>query len=156
MTPNWTIRADDLGGAAIRALLEQHFAGMLANSPRESCHFLDFDGLKAGGVRFWSIWLDSQLAGCGALRVLDAAHGEVKSMRVADAFRGRGAGHAMLCHIIAQARESGMARLSLETGSSSAFDDAIRLYARAGFVACPPFGDYQPDPFSRFMTLELQ
>lgn len=151
----WTIRSDDLSGAEIQTLLNQHFAGMLANSPPESCHFLDFDGLKAGGVRFWSIWQGPDLAGCGALRLIAPAHGEIKSMRVADAFRGQGAGHAMLSHIMEVARDSGMTRLSLETGSGPAFDDATRLYLRAGFTYCDPFGDYRPDPFSRFMTLAL-
>jgi putative acetyltransferase len=155
VSATWRIEADDLSGPPVRALLEQHFAGMLANSPAGSCHFLDFDGLQAGGVTFWSIWRDGDLAGCGALKVIGPAHGEVKSMRVADAWRGHGAGHAMLAHIIAAARERGMTRLSLETGSAPAFDDALRLYARNGFAECPPFGDYQPDPFSRFMTLSL-
>lgn len=155
MTAAWRIVADDLTGSAVRALLQQHFAGMLANSPAGSCHFLDFEGLKANGVTFWSIWADDDLAGCGALKQLDAAHGEVKSMRVADGWRGKGAGHAMLAHIMAEARARGMTRLSLETGSAPAFNDAVRLYQRAGFIPCPPFADYRPDPFSRFMTLEL-
>lgn len=155
MTAAWRIVADDLSGPEVRALLEQHFAGMLANSPRESCHFLDFEGPKADGVSFWSIWCDEELAGCGALKQLDPTHGEVKSMRVADGWRGKGAGHAMLVHILGEARARGMGRLSLETGSGPAFADAAQLYARAGFAACPPFGDYRPDPFSRFMTLSL-
>jgi putative acetyltransferase len=155
VTAVWTIQTDDLSGGAIRALLEQHFAGMLANSPKDSCHFLDFEGLQADGVTFWSIWDGDSLAGCGALKRLDAGHGEIKSMRVADAYRGRGAGHAMLMHIIAEARARGYGRLSLETGSGPAFGDALRLYERAGFAQCSPFADYRPDPFSQFMTMEL-
>lgn len=151
----WTIRPDDLSGREIRALLEQHFAGMLANSPKDSCHFLDFEGLKAGNVSFWSIWRDGRLAGCGALKQHDGDLGEVKSMRVADDFRGQGAGHTMLEHIIAEARRRGLTHLALETGSGPAFVDAERLYQRAGFLACPPFADYRPDPFSQFMTLEV-
>lgn len=146
---------DDLTGPEIRALLEQHFAAMRANSPPGSCHFLDFEGLKGPGVAFWSIWDGGNLAGCGALMVHDAALGEVKSMRTADAFQGRGAGRAMLDHIIAAARQHGLTRLSLETGSSPAFDAAHGLYCKAGFVYCPPFAAYREDPFSRFMTLEL-
>ena len=146
---------DDLSGAAIRALLEEHFAGMLANSPAGSCHFLDFEGLKAPGVTFWSIWEGDALAGMGALKRHDATLGEVKSMRTHADHLGRGVGAAMLAHIVAQARAHGLARLSLETGSSPAFDAAHRLYLRHGFVYCDPFADYRPDPFSRFMTLEL-
>lgn len=151
----WWIVEDDLSGAAIRALLEQHFAGMLANSPAGSCHFLDFDGLNAADVTFWSIHDGDALAGCGALRMLDAAHGEIKSMRTADAFLRRGVAARMLDHIIAQAKVRGLGRLSLETGSGAAFAPAIALYHRYGFADCEPFADYQPDPFSRFMTREI-
>lgn len=146
---------DDLSGAAVRALLEEHFAGMLANSPPDSCHFLDFDGLKGPGVTFWSVWDGDDLAGMGALKVHDATLGEVKSMRThADQLR-KGVAALMLRHIIAQARARGLARLSLETGSGPAFEPALALYRTHGFVDCPPFADYRPDPFSRFLTLEL-
>lgn len=160
MTPSagdgaWRIVEDDLSGAAIRALLEQHFAGMLANSPAGSCHFLDFDGLNAPDVTFWSIHDGDALAGCGALKTLDAAHGEIKSMRTADAFLRRGVAARMLDHIVAAARGLGFKRLSLETGSGAAFEPAIALYRRYGFDDCPPFANYKLDPFSRFMTREL-
>lgn len=150
---------DDLTGPEIRALLEVHFAGMLANSPAGSCHFLDFEGLNAPDVTFWSIWAKNEkgdeLAGCGALKELDATHSEIKSMRThADHLR-KGAAAQMLEHIIATAKERGYRRLSLETGSGDAFDAAHGLYLRYGFEYCPPFGDYVEDPFSRFMTLEL-
>jgi putative acetyltransferase len=149
------INEDDLSGKEIRALLETHFAGMLANSPKDSCHFLDFEGLKAPGVTFWSIWDQNRLMGCGALKQHDADLGEVKSMRThADHLR-KGAGAAMLVHIIASARERGLKQLSLETGSSPAFDAAHALYLRHGFTYCRAFADYQEDPFSRFMTLKL-
>jgi putative acetyltransferase len=146
---------DDLTGPEIRALLETHFAGMLANSPCGSCHFLDFDGLKGPGVTFWSIWDGNSLMACGAMKELDPLRGEIKSMRThADHLR-KGAGAAMLEHIIATARKRGYERLSLETGSGEAFDAAHGLYLRYGFQYCPPFADYKEDPFSRFMTLVL-
>ena len=149
------INEDDLSGKEIRALLETHFAGMLANSPKDSCHFLDFEGLKAPGVTFWSIWDKGELMGCGALKQHDTDLGEVKSMRThADHLR-KGAGAAMLVHIIASARERGLKQLSLETGSSPAFNAAHALYLRHGFTYCRAFADYKEDPFSRFMTLKL-
>ena len=146
---------DDLTGPEIRALLETHFAGMLANSPKDSCHFLDFEGLKGPGVTFWSIWNEGSLMGCGALKQHDAELGEIKSMRTHESHLRKGAGAAMLEHIIATALERGLKRLSLETGSGPAFDPAHGLYLRYGFEYCGPFGDYQEDPFSRFMTLAL-
>ena len=151
----WRIVEDDLSGAAIRALLEVHFAGMLANSPAGSCHFLDFDGLRAGDVTFWSIHRGDELAGCGALKMLDSAHGEIKSMRTAEAFLRQGVAAHMLDHIIDVARGRGVERLSLETGSSRSFEPALALYRRYGFTECAPFADYKPDPFSRFMTRAL-
>ena len=155
MSDAWRIVEDDLSGAAIRALLEQHFAGMLANSPAESCHFLDFEGLRAGDMTFWTIHRGENLAGCGALKRLDAAHGEIKSMRTAEAFLRQGVAAHMLVHIVAEARSRGLERLSLETGSGPAFEAALALYRRHGFEDCDPFADYKPDPFSRFMTRKL-
>jgi putative acetyltransferase len=146
---------DDLTGPEIRALLETHFAGMLANSPQGSCHFLDFEGLKGPGVTFWSVWDGKALMGCGAMKELSPAHGEIKSMRTHEDHLRKGAGAAMLGHIIRIAHERGYLRLSLETGSGPAFDAAHGLYLAHGFEYCPPFGDYVEDPFSRFMTLEL-
>lgn len=151
----WRIVEDDLSGAPIRALLEEHFAGMLANSPAESCHFLDFDGLRSDGVTFWSIHGGDALAGCGALKMLGGRHGEIKSMRTAADFLRQGVAARMLAHIIGEARVRGLDRLSLETGSGAAFEPALALYRRHGFEDCEPFADYRPDPFSRFMTRAL-
>lgn len=151
----WQIVEDDLSGAAIRALLEVHFAGMLANSPAGSCHFLDFGGLRAGDVIFWSIHKHGELAGCGALKRLDSLHGEIKSMRTAEAFLRQGVAARMLVHIMDEARGRGLERLSLETGSGAAFGPALALYRNHGFANCAPFADYKPDPFSRFMTRAL-
>ena len=144
---------DNLTGPEIRSLLETHFAGMLANSPAGSCHFLDFDGLNAPDVTFWSIWNGDSLAGCGALKELSSEHGEIKSMRTHEDHLRKGAGAIMLAHIISEGRERGYRRLSLETGSTEAFVPALAMYEAHGFEYCPPFGDYVDDPFSRFMTL---
>jgi putative acetyltransferase len=109
---------DDLSGAATRGLIARHLEGVRATSPPESAHALDLDGLRGPDVTFWSAWLGEEIVGCGALKRLDARHGELKSMRVADSFRGRGVGRAMLEHQIEQARERDLESLWLETGSS--------------------------------------
>ena len=146
---------DDLSGSAIRGLLEIHFAGMLAASPEGTCHFLDFEGLKSNDVTFWSVWHDDELAGCGALKDLGGGHGEIKSMRVTLPYIGKGAGHAMLQHIIVEAKQRNYHRLSLETGVGAEFEAAHRLYNRAGFSKCGPFADYEATPFNHYMTMEL-
>lgn len=149
------IRGDDLRGADVAALLQEHLDDMHRHSPPESVHALDLDKLRRPDVTFWVVREGEALLGCGALRQLDARHGEIKSMRTANAHRGRGVGASMLEHILAEARRRGYARLSLETGTPPAFDAARRLYARYGFVECGPFGDYVADPYSTFMALEL-
>ena len=149
------IRRDDLSGPEIRALLAEHLANMHAITPRESVHALDLDGLRRPEITFWTAWSDGALAGCGALKEIDAGHGEIKSMRTANAHRRRGVGRAVLDHIVGEARRRGYARLSLETGAMREFEPARTLYARAGFAPCPPFAGYRDDPNSVFMTLAL-
>jgi putative acetyltransferase len=154
-TPTMHIISDDLTNPDVAALLQRHHEGMLANSPPESCHVLDLDALRAPEISFWTAWDGPELAGCGALKTLDAAHGEIKSMRTHDDHLRKGVGAAILTHIIAHAKARGMAQLSLETGSSPPFQPALDLYTRFGFTYCAPFGGYREDPFSRFMTLDL-
>lgn len=150
-----TFRVDNLSGAATRALVGRHLAGMHAHSPPESVHAFDLDKLREPDVTFWSAWVREELAGCGALKQLDAARGEIKSMRVADEFLGRGIGRAILQHLMREARARGMQSLWLETGSAEAFAPALRLYESAGFARCGPFDGYVDDPFSVFMTRAL-
>ncbi len=149
------IRIDNLSSPEIRTLLEAHVADMYRISPPGSVHVLDVEGLRQPEVTFWSLWIEGQLAGCGALKELDATHGEVKSMRTAEAFRGRGVGRAMLDHLLAEASARGYARVSLETGSQPFFAPAWALYRGAGFTECPPFDHYVDDPNSVFMTKAL-
>lgn len=137
------------------ALLAHHLEQALATSPRESVHALDLEGLRAPSITFWSIWDDATLLGVGALKRLEGAHGEIKSMHTAAAARGRGVGSTMLTHIIEAAKAAGMTRLSLETGTQPYFAAARKLYAKHGFVPCPPFGNYTVDPNSAFMQLTL-
>lgn len=149
------ILRDDLQGVAVVNLLHEHLRDCHASSPPGSVHALDLAALRAPGITFWSAWDAGELLGCGALRELDPAHGEIKSMRTATAHLRRGVAAAMLAHIIAEASRRGYRRLSLETGSMAAFEPARRLYAQHGFVECAPFPPYRDDPHSTFMTLEL-
>lgn len=149
------IEIDDLSRPAIHALLNEHLRDMHALSPPESVHALDLGKLRSPGITFWSAWDGSRLLGCGALKELDPKHGEVKSMRTPAALRRRGAGRAILAHIIEAARSRSYERLSLETGSMEAFRPARKLYESAGFTYCGPFGEYTDDPNSVFMTLRL-
>ena len=149
------IEIDDLTRPAIHALLNEHLRSMHALSPPESVHALDLDSLRRPEITFWSAWEGPMLLGCGALMELSRTHGEVKSMRTPEAQRRTGAGRALLRHIIATAKSRGYDRLSLETGSMTAFMPARRLYESAGFTETGPFGAYVEDPNSVFMTLAL-
>ena len=149
------IRLDDLSGPQVRALLEEHLRNMHSISPPESVHALDLEGLRRPEIAFWTVWSDEALLGCGALKALDARHGEIKSMRTAAAHRRSGVAQAVLQHIIAEATKRGYTRLSLETGSQAEFEPARRLYMKHGFEECPPFADYLEDPNSVFMTRRL-
>ena len=150
------IRVDDLTGPEIAALLNEHLASMYTHSPPESVHALPIEKLRSPDVTFWSVWEDGELLGCGALKELDREHGEIKSMRTVSRHLRKGVARAMLNHIIEEAKRRGYHRLSLETGSMAAFEPARKLYARAGFTHCKPFGDYIEDPNSVFMTMALR
>jgi putative acetyltransferase len=147
---------DDLRGEPIRLLLEEHLRDMRAWSPPESVHALDVDKLRLPEISLWTLWEDGALLGCGALKDLGAHQNEIKSMRTANAHRGKSVGADMLTHLISIARQRGVHRLYLETGTQLQFAPARALYARFGFQECAPFADYKLDPYSFFMTLELQ
>ena len=152
------IAADGLDDPRVIALLERHVARAAAETAPGSAHALDLAALRGSDITFWSVWDDEArgtLLGVGALKLLEPAHGELKSMHTAEEVRGRGIGGALLRHIITIARARGVRRLSLETGSWPYFAPARAMYARHGFVECAPFGDYHPDRNSVFMTLAL-
>jgi putative acetyltransferase len=146
---------DDLSREPVRALIARHLEGMFAASPPKSVHAFDVDKLRETGVTLLSAWVGADLAGCGALKQLDAERGELKSMRVADRWLRKGIGRAMLEHLLEEARRRGMRSVWLETGSTPPFTPALRLYESAGFVRCGPFEGYIDDPFSVFMMLAL-
>jgi putative acetyltransferase len=150
------IEIDDLSRPAIHALLNEHLQSMYELSPPESVHALDIEKLRAPEITFWSVWEGPLLLGCGALKELDRKHGEVKSMRTHNAHRRKGAGRAILAHIIEVSKSRSYERLSLETGSMEAFKPAQRLYESFGFIYCGPFGEYVSDPNSVFMSMRLK
>jgi putative acetyltransferase len=136
-------------------LFDRHTADMHADTPPESIHMMDKGALAAPGIRFFVLRDDGQPLAMGAIKQIDEAHAEIKSMHVLAEARGRGLSKAMLDHLVAAARADGFTRLSLETGVQPTFIAARALYARAGFSDCPPFEGYSEDPNSVFMTKVL-
>jgi putative acetyltransferase len=149
------IRIDDVTGAEVRQLLEEHLSNMALHSPPESVHALNIEELRSPGITFWTGWENGDLMGCGALLELNVHHAEIKSMRTSAAHLRKGVATRLLIHIIDEAKRRGYTRLSLETGSAAAFEPARKLYANFGFTVCGPFNGYVPDPYSVFMTREL-
>jgi putative acetyltransferase len=147
------VRPDDLSSAATRDLLALHLAGMHANSPPENVFALDWSGLRAPEVTVWSAWEGDRIASIGALRRLGDGTGEVKSMRTHPDFLRRGAAALVLETIVAAARDEGLTRISLETGSGPSFEPALTLYRRRGFRNGDAFGDYAPSAFNQFLHL---
>lgn len=153
--PTPTIVVDDLSSSATRDLLARHQAAMRAQTPEDSCHVLDADSLRDPAITVWTAHVEGDLAGVGALKMLDGTRGEVKSMRVEERFLGRGIGRALLRHLMIQARERGLESLWLETGSGPEFTAARTLYVSEGFTACEPFDGYVDDPLSAYFTRHL-
>jgi putative acetyltransferase len=149
------IAVDDLSGPEIAEFLNEHVLEMRSITPLESKHALDLDGLRKPEITFWSVMDGDVLVGCGAIKRLDTGHAEVKSMRTAPTRKRSGIASLLLEHIIIEAKRMGFTRLSLETGAAEFFLPARRLYEKFGFDYCEPFADYQPDPYSAFMTRAL-
>ena len=136
-------------------LLRKHFIELKSVSPAGSTHVLDIDGLKNPSIKFWSLWENEKLMGCGALKFLNENHGEFKSIRVADQYRGKGYGKKIISHLIAEAKELKIKKISIETGSGEFFKSARRLFKNFGFEKCEPFSHYKADANSCYMTLEI-
>ncbi|MBD2446372.1 GNAT family N-acetyltransferase [Nostoc sp. FACHB-152] len=149
------IREDDLTSKKIADLLREHLENMYEITPPESVHALDIEALRSPNITFFSAWEGEELLGCGALKELDARTGEVKSMRTAKAYRRKGVASKILEHIIKEAQQRVYYYLNLETGASPEFAPARALYIRYGFEYRGPFGDYNDDPNSVFMTKKL-
>jgi putative acetyltransferase len=149
------LRQDDPAAPNVAELLAFHLREV-GEVMGEYAFTLDATGLSEPEVTFWTAWDGDILLGFGALKQLDAAHGEVKSMRAATTALGKGVGRALLNHIIAEACQRGYAQLSLETGTAPMHQPAIALYRSAGFASCEAFSDYAPSPHNQFFTLDLR
>ena len=136
----------------VNELLKNHFIELRAASPEGSVHVLDIPGLKIPSIKFWSLWKDDQLMGCGALKFLEKDHGEFKSIRVHDNFRKKGNGIKVINHLIDEAKKLEIKRLSIETGAGEFFAPARKLFDKCGFKPCPPFAHYKKDINSLYLT----
>ena len=136
----------------VNLLLKKHFVELRAASPEGSAHVLDIPGLQVPSIKFWSLWEDDQLMGCGALKFLDKEHGEFKSIRIKDSFRGKGNGIKVINHLIDEAKKLKIKKLSIETGAGKFFAPARKLFDNCGFKRCKPFAHYKEDVNSLYLS----
>tara|TARA_Y100000591_G_C21553896_1_gene555064 strand:- start:61 stop:528 length:468 start_codon:yes stop_codon:yes gene_type:complete len=136
----------------VNELLTKHFIELRAASPEGSAHVLDIPGLKVPSIKFWSLWNEKNLIGCGALKFLDKGHGEFKSIRVHDNFRKLGQGIIVINHLIKEAKKLKIKKISIETGAGDFFIPARKLFKKAGFIVCEPFAHYKEDINSVYLT----
>ena len=136
----------------VHKLLTKHFIELRAASPKGSTHVLDIPGLKVDSIKFWSLWENGKLVGCGALKILDIDHGEFKSIRVHDDFRKKGYGTKIIENLINKARGMNIKRLSIETGAGQFFKPARKLFEKCQFKPCKPFAHYKEDKNSIYLT----
>tara|TARA_S200000501_G_scaffold24816_1_gene21497 strand:- start:15 stop:482 length:468 start_codon:yes stop_codon:yes gene_type:complete len=136
----------------VHELLIKHFIELRAASPEGSAHVLDIPGLKISSIKFWSLWKDKMLMGCGALKFLDKEHGEFKSIRIHNDFRNQGNGINVINHLINEAKKLDINRLSIETGAGDFFIPARKLFKKCGFETCKPFAHYKEDVNSVYLT----
>ena len=137
----------------VHEFLINHFIELRSVSPKGSAHVLDIAGLKDPTIKFWSLWEGNDLMGSGALKFLDKEHGEFKSIRVSDNFRGKGNGIKVINHLINEAKKLNIKRLSLETGAGDFFLTARKLFSKCDFKPCEPFSHYKKDINSIYMTM---
>ena len=136
----------------VHELLTKHFIELKAASPEGSAHVLDIPGLKVPSIKFWSLWKNDKLIGCGALKFLDNEHGEFKSIRIHDNFRKKGYGIIVIDHLINEAKKLNIKKLSIETGAGDFFKPARKLFNHCGFETCEPFAHYKEDINSIYLT----
>jgi putative acetyltransferase len=123
----------------IRELIGELEVVLSAEYPPEQRHGLPLQAIFAPHIRFFVARLNGAAVGCGGV-ALFSDFAEVKRMYVRASARGRGVAQALLKRIEAEARGAGLLLLRLETGDKQTA--AMRLYERAGFTRCGPFGAY--------------
>ena len=139
----------------VNELLKKHFIELKSVSPEGSTHVLDVGGLKNKTIKFWSIWNNEYLVGCGAVKILDQNNGEFKSIRVHDEFREKGYGQKIISILISKSKIIGLKNIFVETGSGRFFEPARKLFQSCGFKKCDPFGHYKDDPNSCYMKISI-
>ena len=144
---------NNFDNSEVNELLIKHFIELRSVSPEGSTHVLDIAGLKDPSIKFWSLWDGQNLMGIGALKFLDKEHGEFKSIRVSNKFKGKGNGLKVINYLINEAEKLNIKRLSLETGAGDFFLVARKLFNKCGFKTCKPFSHYKNDINSVYMTM---
>ena len=146
---------NNFDNSEVNDLLKKHFKELRSVSPKGSTHVLDIKGLNIKSIKFWSLWENEKLIGCGALKFLDTNHGEFKSIRVSEKFRKMGYGIKIIQHLVSKSKYLGITKLSVETGAGDFFLPARKLFLNCGFKPCSPFAHYKNDPNSRYYSLDI-
>jgi ribosomal protein S18 acetylase RimI-like enzyme len=141
--------ADDLG--VVREMLLEYSASLGVD-----LGFQDFEHELATLDTYYEVVLvareDGDVAGCIALRRIDAQTCEMKRLYVRPSFRGRDLGRALANAIIAEGRSRGYARMRLDT--LPGMTTAMALYESLGFRDIAAYR-FNPIEGSRWMELEL-
>lgn len=113
----------------------------------------DIYGPPAGALLLATRSTDGELAGCVALRRLEAGICEMKRLYVRPGARGHHLGRELVTVLLAEARRLGYARMRLDTLMS--MTAARQLYDTLGFVKIPPYNEH-PVEGTEFMELTLK
>jgi putative acetyltransferase len=152
--PEISIAPEDPRQADVRRIFAESGAYLQALYPSESNYVVEVDVLAASDAVFLAARRNGELLGSIAFRIIAPGHAEIKRMFVRVEARGVGLGRRLLQALEDAARQQNIDRISLETGIRQ--PEAIGLYRASGYQDCPPFGTYQHDPLSLFMTKRLQ
>jgi putative acetyltransferase len=126
----------------ITAILQTHLDFCRASTPAEHVYALDVSKLVAPNITVFAAKLDGEFVGVGAVRIFEESHAEIKSMHTLLKARGKGISKVLVQHMLDFARQKGVTRMSLETGTNEAFKPARELYKSFGFIESEAFSDY--------------